>query len=61
MSVDVATGSERLDALLARHPMPSWRMFAWPVMGLLMLAIGWSYFVQLDQWAVSLCNFTITA
>lgn len=53
MSVDVATGSERLDTLLARHPMPSWRMFAWPVMFLLALAIGWSYFVKLDEVAVA--------
>lgn len=53
MSEDVASGSERLDALLARHPMPSWRMFAWPVMVLLVVAIGWSYFVDLDEVAVA--------
>jgi len=53
MSVDVATGSERLDALLSRHPMPSWRLFAWPVMFLLVMAMGWSYFVELDEVAVA--------
>ena len=53
MNVDVATGSERLDALLARHPMPSWRMFAWPVMILLAVCFVWAYFVELDEVAVA--------
>jgi membrane fusion protein, adhesin transport system len=53
MSVDVATGSERLDSLLTKHPMPSWRAFAWPVMIFLIAAMGWAYFASLDEVAVT--------
>ena len=47
------TGSERLDTLLASHPLPSWRMFAWPVMALLTVLMTWTFFAQLDETAVS--------
>jgi len=49
MSTDIATESDRLDALLARHPMPSWRIFAWPVMGFLVAAMTWAYFASLAE------------
>lgn len=39
MSVDQATGSVKLDALLMEHPLPSWRLFAWPIM-ILLAALG---------------------
>ena len=53
MSVDVATGSDRLDSLLSDHPMPSWRVFAWPVMIFLVAAMGWAYFASLDEVAIA--------
>jgi len=48
-----ATGSTRLDSLLTEHPLPSWRMFAWPVMLLLTAAFVWAYFAELDEVAVA--------
>ncbi len=48
-----STGSERLDALLTSHPLPSWRLFAWPVMTLLTVLVTWAFFAQLDETAVS--------
>jgi len=48
-----ATGSARLDALLTHHPLPSWRMFAWPVMVMLTAAFIWAYFAELDEVAVA--------
>jgi len=53
MSVDQATGSVKLDALLMEHPLPSWRLFAWPIMILLAVLMGWSYFAKLDEVAVA--------
>lgn len=47
------TGSPRLDSLLTEHPLPSWRMFAWPVMILMTGLIGWTYFAELDEVAVA--------
>jgi len=48
-----STGSQRLDDLLARHPMPSWRIFAWPVMILLTVMVTWAFFAELDEVAVA--------
>ena len=47
------TGSPRLDSLLQEHPLPSWRMFAWPVMIVMAVLIVWSYFAELDEVAVA--------
>ncbi len=47
------TGSPRLDSLLNDHPLPSWRMFAWPVMILMTGMIIWSYFAELDEVAIA--------
>lgn len=47
------TGSARLDTLLTHHPLPSWRMFAWPVMALMTAAVVWAFFAQLDEVAVA--------
>jgi len=35
------------------HPLPSWRLFAWPIMILLAVLMGWSYFAKLDEVAVA--------
>ncbi len=47
------TGKNQLDELLSRHPMPTWRFLAWPVMILLALAISWANFSELDEVAVT--------
>jgi len=48
-----AAGSDRLEALLTQHPMPSWRRFAWPVMGFLIAAMIWANFASLEEVAVT--------
>ena len=48
-----ATGSARLDALLDSHPLPSWRIFAWPVMIMLVVLFSWAFFAELDEVAVA--------
>lgn len=47
------SGSERLEALLNQHPLPSWRSFAWPVMVLLTVLLTWSFFAELDETAMA--------
>lgn len=53
MAQTESTGSRRLDNLLGRHPLPSWRVFAWPVMILLTVVITWAFFAELDEVAVA--------
>jgi adhesin transport system membrane fusion protein len=48
-----ATGSNRLDALIVSHPMPSWRVFAWPVMIFLIIAAAWAYKAELEEVTVT--------
>ncbi|MHA1597543.1 MAG: HlyD family type I secretion periplasmic adaptor subunit [Alphaproteobacteria bacterium] len=45
--------ASRLDALLDHHPLPSWRILAWPVMILLALMIVWANFSTLDEVTVA--------
>ncbi len=49
-----STGSTRLDELLESHPLPSWRLFAWPVMTLILVLLTWAFFAQLDEVAVAM-------
>ncbi|MEO5336856.1 MAG: HlyD family type I secretion periplasmic adaptor subunit [Magnetospirillum sp. WYHS-4] len=44
----------RLDALVASHPLPTWRSLAWPVMILVTLMAVWSRFAQLDEVAIAI-------
>jgi len=54
MTTDIqSTGSTRLDTLLESHPLPSWRIFAWPVMTLLVVVFSWAFFAELDEVAVA--------
>lgn len=43
----------RLDTLVARHPLATWRSVAWPIMLLLAVLSIWTGFAQLDQVAVA--------
>lgn len=43
----------RLDELIRRHPLPTWRVAAWPVMAFLAAAAGWSVVARLDEVAVA--------
>ncbi len=45
--------ADRLDLLLARHPLPTWRAAAWPVMILLGTLFVWSSFAMLDEVAIA--------
>ena len=47
------TGSRHLDDLLVSHPLPSWRIFAWPVMILMTALVTWAFFAELDEVAVA--------
>lgn len=49
-----STGSTRLDELLESHPLPGWRLFAWPVMALILVLLTWAFFAQLDEVAVAM-------
>ncbi|MBI5119735.1 MAG: HlyD family type I secretion periplasmic adaptor subunit [Rhodospirillales bacterium] len=44
---------QRLEALVASHPLPSWRPIAWTVMGLLGSFVLWSIFAHLDEVAIA--------
>ncbi len=41
--------TSRLDALLKNHPLPSWRLLAWPVMLMMTLFLTWSSFAKLEE------------
>lgn len=43
----------RLDNLVNAHPFPSWRMAAWLVALLLVMAIGWANYARLDEVAIA--------
>ncbi|MGZ8995131.1 MAG: hypothetical protein ACXW3P_01350 [Rhodospirillales bacterium] len=45
--------SGRLDALVARHPLPTWRRVAWPAALLLAAFLGWCFLARLDEVAVA--------
>jgi len=38
-----------LEQLMLSHKMPSWRLFAWPVMIFVIIMVIWSFFVRLDE------------
>jgi len=42
-----------LDALLDHHPLPSWRVLAWPVMLLMATLLIWANFTELDEVTVA--------
>ncbi|PHS76533.1 MAG: multidrug resistance efflux pump [Rhodospirillaceae bacterium] len=42
-----------LENMLEKHPVPTWRQAAWPVMALIILGVTWANFAKLDEVAVS--------
>ena len=49
-SQEVATKkTRRLDDLLNSNPLPTWRVFAWPVMAMISFAVIWANFAYLDE------------
>jgi adhesin transport system membrane fusion protein len=42
-----------LDALLDRHPLPTWRIVAWPIMALIAVLLVWAHIAELDQVSVA--------
>jgi len=42
-----------LDSLLVDHPVPTWRNAAWPVIALIMFAVGWAHFSKIDEVSVA--------
>lgn len=42
-----------LDQVLDNHPLPNWRFIAWIIMAFLCLAIGWTFFAELDEIAIA--------
>ncbi|NQV48196.1 MAG: HlyD family type I secretion periplasmic adaptor subunit [Rhodospirillaceae bacterium] len=45
--------ASRLDALVEHHPMPSWRLIAWPIMILLAVLLTWANFTKLEEVTVT--------
>lgn len=43
----------RLDALLADHPLPTWRRVAWPLVVLLIVLTAWAAFAELEEVSVA--------
>jgi len=43
----------RLDALLEHHPVPSWRVLAWPVMIMMAMLLTWANFTKLEEVTVA--------
>ena len=43
------TKPSRLDRMLDRHPMPTWRVFARPVMAFMEFFLLWAYFATLEE------------
>lgn len=42
-----------LDDLIKKHPMPTWRVVAWPVMAFMAIIVVWANFAELDEVAVA--------
>ncbi len=42
-----------LDGMIRKHPLPTWRWAAWIVITLIVLAVGWAHFTQLEEVAIA--------
>lgn len=45
--------TSKLDALLSHHPLPSWRVLAWPIMTMMAVSVVWAMIAELDEVAVT--------
>lgn len=54
-TADTGSSAERppLDQLLRGHPVPTWRIVAWPVMILMLSMMTWTYFAELEEFTVA--------
>ena len=42
-----------LETLLRSHPVPTWRIVAWPVMILMLSMMAWAYFAELEEFTIA--------
>ncbi len=42
-----------LDGMVRKHPLPTWRWAAWIVITLIVCAVGWAHFTQLEEVAIA--------
>ncbi len=49
----MAASDDRLESLIKSHPIPTWRLYAWAIMVVLALAIGWGFLTELDEVTVA--------
>ncbi len=51
---DTETTKQRppLNALLLSHPVPTWRIVAWPVMILMISMMAWAFFAELEEFTI---------
>lgn len=47
------TGAERLDSMIKKHPLPTWRPVAWAVMVLVTASLIWAFTARLDEVTVA--------
>ena len=45
---------DRLEHMLGSHPLPTWRMVAWPIVILLIGFFVWAAFTKLDEVSVAM-------
>ncbi|NQV45932.1 MAG: HlyD family type I secretion periplasmic adaptor subunit, partial [Rhodospirillales bacterium] len=52
---DTGSSAERppLEQLLRGHPIPTWRIVAWPVMILMLSMMTWAYFAEIEEFTVA--------
>lgn len=54
LSSERSAVDNRLDALVRSHPLPTWRLIAWPIMIVLTVLVVWSRFAMLDEVSVAM-------
>ncbi len=50
---ELEDGSDRLDALVTSHPLPTWRGLSWTIMILIASGLGWAFTARLDEVTVA--------
>ena len=52
--MNVADEDDRLEHMLGSHPLPTWRIVAWPIIILLIGFFVWAAFTNLDEVSVAM-------